>query len=80
MPWRSFSNPVDQIQLKTFFTVTLAVPLLPSEVALMVAEPNVKALTSPVEDTVATNGLLDFQVTRRPVSIRPAASLRVALS
>src|SRR5213596_3186540 len=57
-----------------------AVPLCASLVAVMVAGPTVAPLTSPLPLTVATAVLLDAQVTVRPVSVLPFASLRVAVS
>src|SRR5438034_10884712 len=56
-----------------------AVPLCASLVAVMVAGPTVAPLTSPLPLTVATAVLLDAQVTVRPVSVLPFASLRVAV-
>src|SRR5437879_13600762 len=57
-----------------------AVPLWPSLVAVIVAEPATFALTSPVPVTVATGVLLLAHVTVRPVRMVPLASRRVALS
>src|SRR2546427_1209496 len=56
------------------------VPLTVSDVAVIVADPAVPPLTSPVPVTVATAVLLDAQVTVRPVRVLPFASLRVAVS
>ena len=61
-------------------TVTVAVPFTPSLVAVIIAEPAATAVTSPLEFTVATAGVLDAQVTVRPVSVLPPASLRAAAS
>jgi len=61
-------------------TVTAAEPLLPSLVAVIVAEPPAFPVTSPLELTDATALLLEDQVTTRPVSGVPLASLGVALS
>src|SRR5207249_985240 len=61
-------------------TVTAAVPLTVSEVAVIVAVPAVTPLTSPLPVTVAAAVLLDAHVTVRPVSVLPFASLRVAVS
>ena len=61
-------------------TVRLAVPVLPSLVALIVAEPIVTPETSPEPLTVATEVLLLDQVTARPESVLPFASLSVAVS
>src|SRR5438046_3977082 len=57
-----------------------AVPLWPSLVAVIVAEPATVAVTSPVPFTVATGVLLLDHATGRPVSTVPFASFRVAVS
>src|SRR6266550_4426120 len=57
-----------------------AVPLWPSLVAVIVAEPATFAVTSPVPVTVATGVLLLAHVTARPVRMLPLASRRVAVS
>src|SRR5437867_644751 len=64
----------------TFATVTLAVPLCPSLVAVIVAAPTATPLTSPETDTVAIAAFALAHVTTRPVSALPAASFGVALS
>ena len=64
----------------TLVTVTDAVPLFPSLVAVIVAEPGVTPETSPALLTVATEVLLLDQVTARPESAAPFASLGVAVS
>src|SRR4029077_3874498 len=61
-------------------TVTLDVPLCPSLVAVMVAEPAATPVTSPLPFTVAADVLLLAQVTTRPVSGLPFASFGVAVS
>src|SRR5207253_5435774 len=61
-------------------TVTPAVPLFPSLVAVIVADPAPVAVTNPVALTVATEPLLVAQVTARPTNGLPAASLGVAVS
>src|SRR2546426_10639577 len=61
-------------------TVMAAVPLFPSLVAVIVAEPVATALTSPFESTVATPGALVVQVMVRPESGFPLASSGVAVS
>src|SRR6266567_6549688 len=66
--------PVDAV------TVMLALPLCPSLVAVIVAEPAVTPLTSPLPFTVATGVLLLAHVTTRPVSGLPLASFGVAVS
>src|SRR3989440_8426334 len=57
-----------------------AVPLWPSLVAVIVAEPATFPVTSPVPVSVATGVLLLAHVTVRPVRMVPLASRRVALS
>src|SRR5216117_275264 len=64
----------------TGVTVMDAVPLWPSLVAVIVAEPATFAVTSPVPFTVATGVLLLDHVTVRPVNRLPFASLSVAVS
>src|SRR2546425_3536792 len=56
------------------------VPLWPSLVAVIVAEPATFAVTSPVPVTVATGVLVLAHVTVRPVRMLPVASRRVAVS
>src|SRR5258705_12597672 len=62
----------------TLVTEIAATLLFPSLVAVMVAEPVVTPVTKPLALTVATPGVLDAQVTTRPVSIVPAESLVTA--
>jgi len=64
----------------TLVTVTDAVPLFPSLVAVIVAEPGVRPDTSPEVLTVATEVLLLVQVTVRPDRTFPLESLGVAVS
>jgi len=64
----------------TPFTVTVAVPLLPSLVAVIDAEPGATPDTSPLPFTVATAALLLDHVTTRPDSGTPLASRGVAVS
>src|SRR5438876_4772989 len=64
----------------TIVTVMTAVPLLPSLVAVIVAEPAATPVTKPLLLTVATAGLLLAQVTTRPASELPAESLVTAES
>src|SRR6266513_3336198 len=66
--------PVDAV------TVMLALPLCPSLVAVIGAEPAVTPLTSPLPFTVATDVLLLAHVTTRPLSGLPLASFGVAVS
>src|SRR5438477_160148 len=61
-------------------TVMDDVPLFPSLVAVIVADPGVTPETSPALLTVATDVLLLDQVTVRPESAAPFASLGVAVS
>src|SRR3989442_10605014 len=62
------------------FTVTAALPVFPSLVAVIVTALAATPVTSPVGDTVATAGLLDAQVTDRPESTLPTESSGVAAS
>src|SRR5438046_3094623 len=64
----------------TGVTVMAAVPLWPSLVAVIVAEPATLVVTSPLLLTVATVVLFEAHVTVRPVKTLPFASLRVAVS
>jgi len=64
----------------TGVTVMAAVAFCPPLVALMFAAPAATAVTTPVGDTVATDGLSVLQVTVRPVRTLPAASLSVGTS
>src|SRR3989441_6619961 len=57
-----------------------AVPLCPSEVAVIVAAPAATPLTRPLALTVATEAFEVVHVTVRPVSVLPFASLGIALS
>src|SRR5205809_612330 len=61
-------------------TAIAAVPLCPSLVAVMTAEPTAMPVTSPLLLTVATDGLELDQLTARPESVLPLASLSVAAS
>jgi hypothetical protein len=58
----------------TGVTVTTALAVFPSTVAVMVAVPAATAVTSPVADTVATVGDALLQPTARPVSTAPFTS------
>jgi len=64
----------------TVVTVSAAVLLLPSLVAVIVAEPAVTLATSPLPLTVATLVLLLVHVTVRPVKVPLAESFGVAVS
>ena len=61
-------------------TVTVAVPLLPSLVAVIVTVPAATPLTSPVHETVATAVFELAHVTVRPVTGAPFASFGVAVN
>src|SRR3989449_7905968 len=61
-------------------TVKLAVPLLPSLVAVIVAEPTVNVWANPAPFTVPTPCALLCQVIVRPVSGLPVASFGVAVN
>ena len=63
-----------------FVTVMDDVPLLPSLVAVIVADPATTPATRPVRLTVATEVLLLVHVTVRPERKVPLTSLGVALS
>jgi len=59
-------------------TLTLALPVTPSLVAVIVADPTESAVTRPVVVTDATVAALDAQLIVRPVKTFPEASLSVA--
>jgi hypothetical protein len=59
-------------------TVTLVVPILPSLVARIAAEPIATAVTKPLLETVATDVLDDAQVMVRPPNAVPVESRGVA--
>src|SRR5258707_15364196 len=60
-------------------TVSPAVPLCPSLVAVIVAAPAATLVTSPLPFTVATAGAVLAHVTTRPESAFPVASFGVAV-
>src|SRR3989475_5444046 len=64
----------------TFVTVTVAVPLCPSLVAVIVADPAATPVTNPLGLTVAAAALLVAQVTTRPLRAVPFASFGVAVN
>src|SRR5438445_10631413 len=64
----------------TAVTVIVAVPFFPSLVAVIVAAPAATPVTTPLPFTVATAVLPLAQVTTRPASGFPLASLGVAVS
>ena len=61
-------------------TLTVADPLLPSLVAVIVAVPDATAVTRPSDETVATLFRFDDQEIIRPVIVPPDASRRLAES
>jgi hypothetical protein len=61
-------------------TVIVALPLLPSLVAVIVALPGITVVTRPVDDTVATDGSLELHTMVRPVSTLSLASSVVAVA
>lgn len=64
---------------RTSETVMVAVALFPSLVAVMIALPADTAATVPLASTVATPGVFDIQVMKRPLSAIPFASFRTAV-
>jgi hypothetical protein len=68
------TDPVGGGLLVVSATVMGALPLLPSLVAVICEDPAANAVTSPDAETLATPGLLDVQVTERPVRILLFAS------
>ena len=64
----------------TLVTVMADVPLFPSLVAVIVAEPAATPVTNPLALTVATAALLVAQVTTRPVRAVPLESSGVAVN
>lgn len=61
-------------------TVIVAVPLLPSLVAVIVAVPAEIAVTTPSDDTVATFPRSVDQLTTRPLRMLPASSFNCAVN
>src|SRR5881409_1500454 len=61
-------------------TVMAELPLFPSLVAVIVADPATTPVTSPVPFTPAADGLLFDHVIDRPTSVLPSASFSVAVS
>src|SRR5437016_8359967 len=64
----------------TLVTVMADVPLCPSLVAVIVAEPAATPVTNPLAETVAAAALLVAQVTTRPLRAVPFASFGVAVN
>jgi hypothetical protein len=63
----------------TSVTVTVAVPVFPSLVAVIVAVPSATPVTTPLVETIAIEAPLVVHVTVRPVSVVPFASFVVAV-
>jgi hypothetical protein len=61
-------------------TVNIALPALPSLVAVMLAVPAATAVTRPVLDTVATAVLSELHATARPLSVPPLPSSVIAVA
>jgi hypothetical protein len=61
-------------------TVIVALPLLPSLVAVTLAVPTDTAVSTPVAETVTTAGSLELHITPRPVNTPPFASIVVAVA
>src|SRR5581483_6543347 len=71
-------SPVATLK-KPVTTLAVAVPVLPSlEAVIVTGPPTATPVTRPCEDTLTIAVLLDDHVTVRPVSVLPAASLRMA--
>src|SRR6185437_4840223 len=64
----------------TLVTVMADVPLCPSLVAVIVAEPAAMLVTRPLTETVATAALLVAHVMARPLRAVPFASCGVAVN
>jgi hypothetical protein len=64
----------------TGVTETVALPDLPPLVAVIVALPTDRPVTTPVGETVATVRLLELHVMEAPVTTAPLASTTVAVS
>ena len=64
----------------TLDTVMADVPLCPSLVAVIVAEPAATPVTTPLAETAAAAALLVAQVTARPPRAVPFASFGVAVN
>jgi hypothetical protein len=65
---------------ETMATITLAVVLTPSLVAVMTVEPGATAVTTPSLETRATSALPDANVTVRPVRTVPSALFVVGVN
>ena len=96
MPFASFVvavnccvEPTDMLEARGFtatdatgtgVTVSVALPVLASLVAMMLAVPAEMAVTNPVGEIVATLGLSEDQATDRPVNSLLPASKVVAVA
>jgi hypothetical protein len=79
-PVKSASVEGETVTVATGTTAILALPLLPSLVAVTVALPFPTAVTSPVAPTVTTDGFELLHVTLRPTRFAPALSFGDAVS
>jgi len=72
----------DRVTLATGagLTVSVALPVFPSLIAMICTDPGATAVTLPVVDTVATALLPELHVTLRPFSIDPVESRVVAVA
>src|SRR6266496_1419401 len=77
---QSLSNTTPPEPGGTTVTVTVALPLWPSLVAVIVAGPATSPVTVPLPLTPAIVGLFELHVTTRPVRVFPLASLSVAVN
>ena len=77
--WPTSSDPAEGVTRTratgTGRTVTVAVPLRPSLVALIVVEPVAMPTSSPTSDIVPTAALDELQRTTRPASVAPLAAI-----
>jgi hypothetical protein len=84
--WPTVTVPVPGVTLTevtgttTAVTEMVAVPLLPSLVAVIVADPAAAAVTRPLDETLATPALEVVHEIGRPIRVAPLASRRVAVS
>jgi hypothetical protein len=74
------AGATETVATAKFETVSAALPILPSTVALMVDVPALSAFTTPWSDTVATFVLELVHVAVRPVRATPFASRGVTVS
>src|SRR5689334_8589838 len=70
----------DSVATGAAVTVSNALPVLPSLVAIILAVPAETGVTRPVDDTVATAVLSELQTMERPVSVLPFESSSVAVA